>query len=54
MTLDMHALILYRLAMKSPDLRQALLPLAAALQRGADKLQRLSAERAAGGCQLQT
>lgn len=38
MTLDMHALTVYRLAMKHPDMRPALLSLAAALQRGANRL----------------
>lgn len=38
MTLDMHALTLYRLAMKNPDARNTLLSLAAALQRGATRL----------------
>lgn len=38
MTLDMHALTLYRLAMKNPGARNTLLILAAALQRGAAKL----------------
>lgn len=38
MTLDMHALTLYRLAMKNPDARNTLLSLAAALQRGALRL----------------
>jgi hypothetical protein len=37
-TLDMHALTLYRLAMKNPEARNNLLSLAAALQRGAAKL----------------
>lgn len=52
MSLDMHALTLYRLAMKKPDLRQALLPIAAALQRGALKIERARrqpARDAAGG-----
>lgn len=39
-TLDMHALTLYRLAMKNPEARNNLLNLAAALQRGAAKLGR--------------
>lgn len=48
MTLDMHALTLYRLAMKKPEMRHALLPIAAALQRGALKVERAN-RRGPGG-----
>lgn len=49
MTLDMHALTLYRLAMKNPGARSTLLILAAALQRGAAKLRNRPPQERFGG-----
>lgn len=49
MTLDMHALTLYRLAMKNPGARTSLLVLAAALQRGAAKLRNRPPQERFGG-----
>ncbi len=47
MTLDMRALNVHRMAMKTPERRPALLQLAAALRRGAMKLRRRAENGAA-------
>ncbi|NYZ14317.1 hypothetical protein HL658_17305 [Azospirillum sp. RWY-5-1] len=45
----MHALTLYRLAMKNPGARNTLLVIAAALQRGAAKLRNRPPQERSGG-----